>query len=131
MEKEKTYLVSVSYDGSPFNGWAKQTKLFTVQGFIERVVSSVFLLSECKILASSRTDKGVHALDQNFTLTLPFNISHKRLSSVLGKSLRGFVKLNKLREVSSTFHPFYSVRLKEYRYYINTEEYNLFLNKYC
>ena len=131
MKKEKVYLVSISYDGSSFNGWAKQTELFTVQGFIERTIASVFSLDKFKILASSRTDKGVHALDQNFTFTLPFRIPCRRLSSILGEKLQEFVKLNRLREVPFTFHPLYSVQLKEYRYYINTGKHNLFLKRYC
>jgi tRNA pseudouridine38-40 synthase len=65
--KKNLFLVSISYDGSLFHGWSEQVNTFTIQGSIEKRLSSVFKYN-VKILASSRTDKGVHAIDQNFTI---------------------------------------------------------------
>jgi len=83
------------------------------------------------ILAVSRTDKGVHALDQKFTFRLPFFLSCQQLKQILAKSLREYVLVKSVRQVKKTFHPIKSVRKKEYRYYINAGEYNLFAKKYC
>ena len=65
-ERFYSYLVTVAYDGSEFDGWAIQPAKFTVQGYIEEILSKVFQ-KKISILAASRTDKGVHALDQKFT----------------------------------------------------------------
>ena len=57
----------VSYDGSLFNGFQKQTKqdVVTIQGSIEKVLSTIFN-KEISIHGAGRTDKGVHALNQVF-----------------------------------------------------------------
>ena len=130
------YLVSIAYDGSNFAGWAKQPRQFTVQGYIEEALNKIFKVSQISqkkinILAASRTDKGVHALGQKFTFRLPFFISCQQLRQILTKSLREYVLVKSVRQVKKTFHPIKSVRKKEYRYYINIGEYNLFAKKYC
>lgn len=127
---ESFYLVSVSYDGSFFSGWAIQPKIFTVQGFIEEKISSIFN-SKISILSSSRTDKGVHAIDQKFVFKTSLNLSNEKLKKILNRSLRKFVDVKNVKKVTSNFHPIYNVLSKEYRYYINTGEYNIFLKKYC
>ena len=93
-KKEKElyfYLVSIAYDGSNFAGWAKQPQQLTVQGYIEEALNKVFKASQISqkkinILAASRTDKGVHALDQKFTFRLPFFLSYQQLKQILAKS---------------------------------------------
>ena len=73
-----SYLITVAYDGSNFAGWAKQPNKFTAQGYIEGILGKVFS-QKISILAASRTDKGVHALNQKFTLRLNLNFSEKKL----------------------------------------------------
>ena len=83
------YLVSVAYDGSEFAGWARQPNKFTVQGYIETVLSKIFQ-RKIDILSASRTDKGVHAHDQNFTLQLEWFFSEKKLLNLLKKLLKKY-----------------------------------------
>lgn len=134
MEAEKKesyfYLVAIAYDGSNFAGWAKQPKEFTVQGYIENILSKVFS-QKISILATSRTDRGVHALDQKFTLRLNFFLASLKLKLILTKSLREYVIVKCVRRVNTSFHPLKDVIKKEYRYYINTGKYNLFTKQYC
>lgn len=129
-EKIYFYLITVIYDGSNFAGWAKQPKQFTVQGYIENVLSKIFSQGVI-ILAASRTDKGVHALNQKFTLRLNFFLAPQKLKLTLSKALEKYVAVKNVRQVETNFHPIKSVIKKEYRYYINTGEYNLFTKKYC
>ncbi|RHZ37321.1 tRNA pseudouridine(38-40) synthase TruA [endosymbiont GvMRE of Glomus versiforme] len=136
-EKESYfYLVTVSYDGSDFFGWAKQPQQFTVQGYIEEILSKNFKINQsCQIkisiLATSRTDKGVHALNQKFTFRLPFFLSCQKLKRILAKSLQEHILVKSVRQVKKEFHPIRNVSKKEYRYYINTGKYNVFAKKYC
>lgn len=135
MEQKKesklySYLVSVSYDGSDFAGWASQPNEFTFQGCIETILSKVFQ-KKISVLAASRTDKGVHACEQKFTLRLNLNFSEKKLLTLLKKVLGNYVLVKKVKKVSNDFHPICQVISKEYRYFINVEKYNIFQKKYC
>lgn len=123
------YLVTVSYDGSNFAGWAKQPKQFTVQGWIETILSKTFC-QKINILATSRTDKGVHALNQKFTLRLNFPFSAKKLKLIINKTLKEYVVVKNVKKITKDFHPIRNVVNKEYRYFINIGEYNLFNKKY-
>ncbi|RHZ35295.1 tRNA pseudouridine(38-40) synthase TruA [endosymbiont GvMRE of Glomus versiforme] len=124
------YLITIAYDGSDFTGWAKQPNKLTIQECIENVLSSIFKQT-ISVLASSRTDKGVHACDQKFTLRLTFNINKKQLFNLLKNSLKKYVFVKKVEKVSCDFHPIYNVLSKEYRYFINVGKYNFFQKKYC
>lgn len=123
------YLVSVSYDGSGFAGWAKQPTGVTVQGFIETRISSIFK-RKVTILASSRTDRGVHALDQRFTFKINIDFTNEQLTNLLKRSLGDCISVNKVKRIDPSFHPIHDVLFKEYRYYIRNEEPNIFFNNY-
>jgi tRNA pseudouridine38-40 synthase len=129
MEKLYFYLVTISYDGSNFQGWAKQPQVFTVQGYIESVLKKIFS-SSINILASSRTDKGVHAREQKFTLWLPFFLPKKRLCHILNTKLHDYVVVKKVEKVDKSFHPLRQNVSKEYRYFINTGPYDIFRKNY-
>lgn len=123
------YLVSVAYDGSKFAGWAKQPGLLTVQGLIEAQLSVIFK-RKVTILAASRTDKGVHALDQKFTFRINIKLDEERLSNLLKRSLGDYITTKIVRKVTPSLHPINDVLFKEYRYYIRNEETNIFFASY-
>ena len=125
-----SYLITIAYDGSDFAGWAIQPNKFTVQGFIEGILSKIFQ-QKISILAASRTDKGVHAHNQKFTLRIPLNFSLEKLLILLKKTLKKYVLVKRVRKASSNFHPIRNVVKKEYRYLINTGEYDIFQKNYC
>ncbi|CAI2162233.1 12456_t:CDS:2, partial [Funneliformis geosporum] len=106
----------------------KQPDQFTVQGSIENILSKVFQ-QKINILAASRTDKGVHALDQKFTLRLNRFFPPSELFNLLKKVLRQYVLIKKVQTVDNNFHPIRNVVSKEYRYFIDTGEYNIFQKK--
>ena len=81
-------------------------------------------------MATSRTDKGVHAREQKFTLRLNLNFSEKKLLVLLKKVLSEHISVKKVKKVDSNFHPIHSVLSKEYRYFINVDKYNIFQKKY-
>lgn len=123
------YLVTIAYDGSDFSGWAKQPQEFTVQGYIENILSKIFQ-EKTNILATSRTDKGVHACEQNFTLRLSLKFTKEKLFNLLKKTLSEYILVKKVKKINNKFHPIRDVIHKEYRYFINTGNYNIFQKKY-
>lgn len=53
--------LTIEYDGKDFNGWQKQPTKLNIQGTIEQAIQRV-TGEETDLMASGRTDAGVHAL---------------------------------------------------------------------
>lgn len=56
--------LDIEYDGSPFNGWARQDNGPSVQAELERALSIALRLDGVPLTVAGRTDAGVHALGQ-------------------------------------------------------------------
>ena len=117
------YLLYISYDGSKFNGYAKQVNKKTVQGEIEKLLSIRFNM-DIKIVGSGRTDKGVHAYNQTCHFEAPKEVSMEKLKKYLNDNLNGEIYVKKIEEVNDGFHARYDVKMKQYLYKINVGEYN-------
>ena len=53
--------LTIEYDGKKFNGWQKQPDRLNIQGEIENAIKEI-TGEEVELIASGRTDAGVHAL---------------------------------------------------------------------
>ena len=53
--------LTIEYDGKKFNGWQKQPNKLNIQGEIETPIKEI-TGEEVDLIASGRTDSGVHAL---------------------------------------------------------------------
>ena len=51
----------IEYDGKGFNGWQKQPNKLNIQGEIEKAIGEI-TGEEIELIASGRTDGGVHSL---------------------------------------------------------------------
>ena len=58
-----SYRLDLAYDGSGFHGFAKQPEVRTVQGVIEKALSTA-LGAAVDVVCAGRTDAGVHAAHQ-------------------------------------------------------------------
>ena len=58
------FKLTVAYDGSGFNGWARQPGLRTVQEELETAVGRILGGTPIELTVAGRTDTGVHALGQ-------------------------------------------------------------------
>jgi len=87
------FKLRLSYDGTDFNGWAKQPTLRTVAGELLAALQVIFGPSETDfgLRVAGRTDAGVHALNQ---------IAHLELTSAqlarLGRTKDWRLRLNSL-----------------------------------
>ena len=90
--------LTIEYDGKDFNGWQKQPNKLNIQGEIEKVISSITGEEDINLIASGRTDAGVHSLGQvaNFKTNskIPIEKMAIAINSRLKKSIRG-VKTSK------------------------------------
>lgn len=123
------YLIKFSYDGSCFNGFQRQNGLKTVQGVIEDVLGDL----EGKfvsLVASGRTDKGVHARYQCAHFDLNKDIKLYNLKKYLNSNFNGEIYIFDVSLMADDFHARYNVKNKTYSYYINMNEYNPMMRNY-
>jgi tRNA pseudouridine38-40 synthase len=112
-----------SYDGTSYYGFQIQEDLPTIELEIIKALKKVFH-QDIKIYASGRTDKGVHAIAQVFHFDLDLNVPVEGIKRGLNSFLPKDIYISNVEEVDLEFHSRFSAKIKEYRYYINTKEYN-------
>ena len=115
--------LTIEYDGKDFNGWQKQPTKLNIQGEIERAISTLTGESDINLIASGRTDAGVHALGQvaNFK-TENDTIPIEKFAVALNTKLKRSVRIKKAEEVDERFHSRYTCKKKTYRFVINNNE---------
>ena len=65
--------LTIEYDGKDFNGWQKQNDKLNIQGEIERAIE-IITGEQVELIASGRTDAGVHALNQIANFKIEKNV---------------------------------------------------------
>lgn len=128
------YLIDFSYSGANFSGYQKQPGKRTVQGEIEKVLSSINNNS-VKLTSSGRTDALVNAIHQKAHFDLDKKIGAYKLNGALNSYLPDDIYVNSVTEVDNLFHARYMVKSKTYEYFINIKTYNPLLRthvyQYC
>lgn len=122
-------LLTLQYDGSCYSGWVKQKNANTIQNCLEKVILTVCQKSVYTI-ASSKTDKGVHAIDQKVLLKLDFlpnNLASFFIS--INKALPNDIYISDFKVVDKTFS-IKKVQQKHYIYTISLGKYNVFSQNY-
>lgn len=124
------YFMTFSYDGSDFNGYQKQPKGRTVQGELESVLKKINGEKMVSVVASGRTDAGVHALNQKAHFELDVDMECDKLLHSMNSMLPSDIYIKQLDTVSDNFHARFDAIGKEYIYQINMGEYNPLERKY-
>jgi len=110
--------LTVSYDGTDFNGWQVQASGRTVQGEIEKALA-VIHGEKIRLTGSGRTDSGVHARAQiaNF-YTEKDNIPEDKFTAALNSMIPRDVRILKSEIAADDFHSRFDAKIRIYRYYI-------------
>ena len=113
---------NVAYDGTRFHGWQVQSNATTVQGEILRRLRLMYNNQDLKLAGTSRTDAGVHALDQHFSFVDPDpgRFSGEELEKRLRRWLPDSIYLKSLTRGADGFHARHSARGKGYTYTVLT-----------
>lgn len=122
--------MTFSYDGSEFKGYQKQPKARTVQGELESVLKKINGDKSVSVVASGRTDAGVHALNQKAHFDLNMEQDIDKLRHSMNSMLPDDIHVKQLEEVGENFHARFDATGKEYIYQINMGEYNPLERKY-
>ena len=123
-------VMSLSYDGSAWNGWQNQNHGKTIQNCLERSIYKFtnFLVS---ITCSGRTDSGVHALNQIIHIDIPFHINLKYFFYIINSILPYSIKINSIKLINILFHARFSALSRTYIYILyNSKKKISFLDKY-
>ena len=104
----------VQYDGSNFKGFQRlKDNDNTIQGKIEDVLSKL-TEEKIEIVASGRTDMGVHALGQVVNFKTNSTKSVEKIQKYLYKYLPESIVVTKIEEVDERFHSRYNAKSKIY-----------------
>ena len=114
----KNILLTIEYDGKDFNGWQKQSNKLNIQGEIERAIEEI-TGEKVDLIASGRTDAGVHALAQMANFKTNSKLPVEKYPIALNTKLKKSIRIQKAEEVEENFHSRYHCKQKTYRYIIN------------
>lgn len=112
-------LINMSYNGKDFHGFQHQPGERTVQGEIEAILSEMHK-TFTRIHPASRTDRGVHALDQYIHFDTELNIEPSKWAYILNSRLPDDIYIKSSVAVSEDFHVRYANSKKTYRYKMYT-----------
>jgi len=118
--------LTISYNGTHFLGSQQQKESSnTILGNLDKVLKQINI--DTKIIASGRTDKGVHATGQICHIDLPsFWNDLSKLKKVLNSMLPSSILVTNIKQVDNELHARYSAKKRTYRYIIKTKKINPF-----
>ena len=113
--------LTIEYDGKDFNGWQKQKNKLNIQGEIEKAIETI-TGEEIELIASGRTDAGVHSLGQTANFKTESTIQIEKIPIAINSQLKKSIRIKSAEEVEENFHSRYNCKRKTYRYTINNSE---------
>ena len=113
--------LTIEYDGKHFNGWQKQPNKLNIQGEIERAIGEI-TGETIELIASGRTDAGVHAWGQVANFKTESKIPTSKIAIAINSRLKKSIIIKKAEEVEEDFHSRYNCKKKTYQYRINNSE---------
>ena len=125
------FRLTLSYDGSRYNGWQRQGNTDnTIQAKVEGVLSRI-LGQPIEAQASGRTDAGVHARRQTVSFRAKTELKSEEILSQLRRYLPEDIGAEDLSEAPPRFHARLSCTRKTYVYRVwNSEVPCVFERKY-
>ena len=110
------YKCIISYDGTDYYGWQIQPGHKTVVGVLQETFKRVFA-HDIHILGASRTDAGVHALEQTAACTTDLKISVAELHHAWQNVLPESILIKEITAVPLDWNPRNNVKQKTYVYH--------------
>ncbi len=114
----RTLKLTVAYDGTAYAGWQFQPGKPTVQDTLENAIEKV-TGRRVRVLASGRTDAGVHALGQVVAFRTDSTLTPEVLRRAINANLPHDVAVLDVAEVPKNFRPIAHAVRKRYRYVIH------------
>ena len=115
-------MLTVAYDGTNYHGWQYQNNGKTIEGELNKALSSL-LQKNIEVIGASRTDAGVHAMCNAAVFDTDAGIPAEKYSYALNQMLPDDIRIRKSEEVPADFHPRKTDTVKTYEYRIDCEEF--------
>lgn len=110
------YFLKVSYKGTAYNGFQIQENANTIQLEIEKALE-VFYKEKISLTGSSRTDAGVHALENYFHFDTSLEVEHQHLYNLNAILNKDIIALD-IYKVKNDAHCRFDATFRTYKYYI-------------
>jgi len=110
------YFLEVAYKGTPFSGFQSQENAWTVQAEIEKAFSTL-QRDSVTMTGSSRTDAGVHALQNFFHFDFDAVI-HPQFIYKMNAILPSSIVVKSLHQVGADAHSRFDATHRRYQYYL-------------
>lgn len=115
--KKKRVRLWVAYDGTNYHGWQLQENGVTVESVLNRALEEL-LGEEIRVIGASRTDSGVHALENVAVFDTGSPIPAERICHALNARLPEDIRVQRSEEVGADWHPRHCSSKKTYEYRI-------------
>ena len=114
------YFIELSYDGSAYHGWQRQTNAISVQQVLEEALSRL-ARNSISLLGAGRTDTGVHALQMYAHFDVLQKIANTReLVFHLNGFLKDDISIKGIRQVQANANARFDATARHYEYHIST-----------
>lgn len=114
------YFLEVAYKGTLYSGFQIQDNAPSIQEEVQKALA-VFFRQPCLLTGSSRTDGGVHALQNYFHFDYQGVIEDRSVYNI-NAILPPDIVLKSVRAVADDAHCRYDALSREYRYYLYREK---------
>ena len=114
------YTIRLSYDGSAFCGWQIQNNARTVQGELEKALSTL-LGTPVQVTGAGRTDSEVNAINYiaHFEVSDEVSIEAAHLCYKLNAILSREIAVHEVSPAPAEFHARFDAKMREYHYFIH------------
>ena len=114
------YSIRLSYDGSAFCGWQIQNNATSVQGTLEKALSTL-CGQEIQITGAGRTDTAVNAINYiaHFDIPEGLSLETEQLSYKLNAMLPREIVIHEICEAAEEFHARFNATSREYHYFVH------------
>jgi tRNA pseudouridine38-40 synthase len=113
-----TLRLTLEYDGSDFNGWARQPGQRTVEGAVREALDAIYPSRWDGLAVAGRTDTGVHATGQVASVSVSGGAPATRAAAALNAALPADVSVLAVEEAPDGFHARFSAVGRSYRYVV-------------
>ena len=116
----KRYFLELCYDGATFGGFQIQNNVDTIQGAVQAALKTLYR-EDIELTGASRTDAGVHALQNFFHFDTDTVITQKQVYN-LNAILPNTIVIKAIYEVPTTAHCRFDATTRSYIYKLHTQK---------
>jgi len=112
------FFIKIAYNGSNYHGWQIQTNASSVQGELNKALSTL-LREKILVYGAGRTDTGVHAKEMYAHFDIDHSFDSEKLIYKLNKFLPEDISCFSIYEVKADAHVRFDATARTYEYWVS------------